>query len=350
MMRAKAKGEAHHGDLGQGRARAPVARTRKGAPMAVLTDTLSPRRGAPDLWMTLLRPSATALLIGGAFSAGVWLSRDARSGEASAEPPAGSALFAKLDERSAKLDGVRDTLQLGFHRELVGAPRDAHDARRISRSSPSPGAPSRTSGLAPVSSPPLASRAAPTRHQTPSAASAPSSVGDDAMAAVPAADSPADASAERALADQAAPPERVEEEEDTVRAEDTDEVLEPIANPRERSTRDAERVAAALARVLGAAEPPLPQAVRGTAHSPAAPAAGAFHVQVASTPQEEGAQALARDLRAQGFDAQVVPADLHGQGRTYRVRVGPFAEREAASEHLEALRRDTGREAFVVRE
>jgi DedD protein len=71
----------------------------------------------------------------------------------------------------------------------------------------------------------------------------------------------------------------------------------------------------------------------------------AWSVQLGSFANEDNAGAFARDLRAKGFAAYV--SKTAAQGSRYRVRVGPFADREAAL-RLESQLKSGGRAATLV--
>lgn len=80
--------------------------------------------------------------------------------------------------------------------------------------------------------------------------------------------------------------------------------------------------------------------------SDAAPA-GAFVVQVAAFTDRYGAQAQARKLKQAGFPAYV-EAVANGKGELQRVRVGPYASRDAA-DAARAKLKGAGYEAIVAR-
>ena len=68
---------------------------------------------------------------------------------------------------------------------------------------------------------------------------------------------------------------------------------------------------------------------------------GQFYVQVSSTANESWAQDLARNLRAAGMSASVLPPSTDED--RYRVVLGPFPTREAA----EATGRKLGRPFWI---
>ena len=68
-----------------------------------------------------------------------------------------------------------------------------------------------------------------------------------------------------------------------------------------------------------------------------APRRGAFTIQVASAQRRADAERVASKLSQRG--ARVVAADLPGKGRWYRVQIGDYPSREAASRQLASLSR-----------
>jgi len=87
--------------------------------------------------------------------------------------------------------------------------------------------------------------------------------------------------------------------------------------------------AAKVAAKVADAAPAHPAGAK--APSQAASGDTAFSIQVASSRDEGDTRRLAKKLVAAGYDARVVPADIPGRGRWYRVRVGHFPSRESAS-------------------
>jgi cell division septation protein DedD len=83
------------------------------------------------------------------------------------------------------------------------------------------------------------------------------------------------------------------------------------------------------------AETPAPPA---TTPTPAPAGAGGFTIQVRSSQSEADARAVADSLRAAGFDAYVLRADLGPRGTWYRVRVGRFDSRDEARQTIGKLR------------
>lgn len=76
---------------------------------------------------------------------------------------------------------------------------------------------------------------------------------------------------------------------------------------------------------------------------------GDFMLQVLSYDTAEAAQKFARDLRARGHGAFVASAEVPGRGRTWRVRIGPFATLREAEAYRRAFEDTEAMNSFVVR-
>lgn len=80
---------------------------------------------------------------------------------------------------------------------------------------------------------------------------------------------------------------------------------------------------------------------------PAAQGGARWAVQLGSFSAEDNADALAAQVRTRGFDAFVQRVDV-STGVMFRVRVGPTADREAATALAARVERATGERAVVV--
>lgn len=76
---------------------------------------------------------------------------------------------------------------------------------------------------------------------------------------------------------------------------------------------------------------------------------GEFMLQVLSYDNAEAAQKFARELRGRGHGAFVAVADVPGRGRTWRVRIGPFATMREAEAQRRAFEDAEAMNSFVVR-
>lgn len=83
-----------------------------------------------------------------------------------------------------------------------------------------------------------------------------------------------------------------------------------------------------------------PPATVATPDAPSKPSgeSGGFTIQIRSSPNESDARQFAESLKAAGFDAYVMRADLGAKGIWYRVRVGRFESREEAQREIGKLR------------
>jgi DedD protein len=129
----------------------------------------------------------------------------------------------------------------------------------------------------------------------------------------------------------------------------------PAAEEKGAETKSAAPSAAAPAATPPAATPSVVEPKKETPSEPkaslkqsdAAPATGAFVVQVAAFTDRYGAQAQARKLKHAGFPAYV-EAVANGKGELQRVRVGPYASRDAA-DAARAKLKAAGYDAIVAR-
>lgn len=81
------------------------------------------------------------------------------------------------------------------------------------------------------------------------------------------------------------------------------------------------------------------QAAKGAVEAPAPKNAKGPSVQVAAMREAEAAQRIVERLNSQGFAARSVRTTTADRGTWYRVRVGPFADRQAADEARDRLSR-----------
>lgn len=120
----------------------------------------------------------------------------------------------------------------------------------------------------------------------------------------------------------------------------------PASGPKSTAANDAPaQVAAAPAPTPEPAPQPAPVAAPKTDEkarvetpAPAAGGEGNFTAQVGSHSDQSEANEQVSRLRAAGFDARSVAAELPGRGTWYRVQVGRFADRGEAAKTVAALR------------
>lgn len=262
--------------------------------MAILNETMPPRRVMIQSAFGLLRATAYATSLGAAFGLGLWM-----SGGDAASPAASLSPLAAADASTTKLDSIREKLKMRFHDELTGRPRVTPEGPSLLQRAREQKPP------APPSNDKQSTEARATRAEE-------SSTGTF----------PADPSPPRDTQEEPVMQPRPDAEEAP------DEREEPIASPPERETAEDRTVAA-----------------RSLAASSLGVASRPFTVQVASTPSEEGAASVALGLRKEGHAARVVSATVEGKGAVYRVRVGTFTRREDAEQYRAKLR-----QGFVLEE
>ncbi|MBX5481078.1 MAG: SPOR domain-containing protein [Myxococcaceae bacterium] len=86
-----------------------------------------------------------------------------------------------------------------------------------------------------------------------------------------------------------------------------------------------------------------------TAKPPAeAKTGGAYTLQLSASQSREEADRFAARLRDRGYAPFVIKAEVPGRGTWYRVRMGSFPTRDAATRYLNDFKRETQIEAFVA--
>lgn len=78
------------------------------------------------------------------------------------------------------------------------------------------------------------------------------------------------------------------------------------------------------------------------------PPTGTWCVQLSAHPERAEAEKFAQVLREKGYAPYIVASEIAGKGTWHRVRLGRFADREAASKYLSDFKRETRLEAFVT--
>ncbi|TXD39681.1 SPOR domain-containing protein [Lujinxingia vulgaris] len=125
-------------------------------------------------------------------------------------------------------------------------------------------------------------------------------------------------------------------------------VAEKVAEPEPEAptpptpAEEPQRAAAAPAPVEQAAAEPADVAATEEVE------AARYTLQVASHPTMERARAEMDKLSAQGLAPHVIAADIPGQGKFYRVRIGKFATVEQARAHQSQLERTREVRTFVT--
>jgi len=222
-------------------------------------------------------------------------------------------LLTALDHRSDALERARATPPLTFQEELTRpTPAPPTLARTPAPATPAP----TTASSATVS--PAASAAAPATKPAPTARAA----------AVPA--------TTVAAADVKPAPERGAEPAEHEKKTDAEKKVEP-ASPRNAAA--AEPVATRSTPAAAHPAPKIPDATSPT---------GAFTLQLGASLNRDDAERQASRLREKGYAPYIVTAEVPGKGTWYRVRMGSFPTKDAATRYLQDFKRETQAEAFVA--
>ena len=228
----------------------------------------------------------------------------------------GSDLLAALDHRTDALEKARAAPPLTFQEELtrttpddkhLAAPAKAPPAKPVSPPAPA------TTAAAKAPSPAVASATAAAVKPPPApAASSPSKPAATAVAAAPKPVAGTSGNMDATSTDTA--------------AEEKSPVTETVAT---RATP-------------AAAKPATPKPPEATASN------GAFTLQLGASPNREDAERQASRLREKGYAPYIVTAEVPGKGTWYRVRMGSFPTKDAATRYLQDFKRETQAEAFVA--
>ncbi|EAU61896.1 adventurous gliding motility protein I [Stigmatella aurantiaca DW4/3-1] len=75
---------------------------------------------------------------------------------------------------------------------------------------------------------------------------------------------------------------------------------------------------------------------------------GAFTLQISAFQSREEADRFAARLRDRGYAPYILSAEVPNKGTWYRVRMGSFPSRDAATRYLADFKRETQLNAFVA--
>ncbi len=117
--------------------------------------------------------------------------------------------------------------------------------------------------------------------------------------------------------------------------------VEAAAVPTRTTTTEGGGLKEAIARATQQPSPPASppaQAVKG----------GAFTLQLSAFQDRQEADRFAARLRDRGYAPYILTAEVPGKGTWYRVRMGSFASRDAATRYLSDFKRETSLDAFVA--
>jgi len=219
-------------------------------------------------------------------------------------------LLTALDHKSDALERARAAPPLTFQEELTKPATTPPAAIRAPAVS------------APVTTATSASTAAPRPSPAPATVSAPT----------PAASAPAATAAKPgATARGAAVP--------VTTAATTEAKAEPEKKAEPARTPPAESVATRSTPAAAHPAPKVPDATSAT---------GAFTLQLGASPNRDDAERQASRLREKGYAPYIVTAEVPGKGTWYRVRMGSFPTKDAATRYLQDFKRETQAEAFVA--
>ena len=79
-----------------------------------------------------------------------------------------------------------------------------------------------------------------------------------------------------------------------------------------------------------------------------AKAGGAWTLQLSASQSKDEADKFAARVREKGYAPFIVRAEVPGRGTWYRVRMGSFPTKEAASRYLQDFKRETSIDAFIA--
>jgi cell division septation protein DedD len=117
----------------------------------------------------------------------------------------------------------------------------------------------------------------------------------------------------------------------------------PKAEPEKKAeTARTAHVESVATRSAPAAAQPVPKVPEATSST------GAFTLQLGASPNRDDAERQASRLREKGYAPYIVTAEVPGKGTWYRVRMGSFPTKDAATRYLQDFKRETQAEAFVA--
>jgi cell division septation protein DedD len=122
------------------------------------------------------------------------------------------------------------------------------------------------------------------------------------------------------------------------------EPVKPVDEPKLPETPKAEPVATRTVDGGG-----LKEAFGKVQRAPVDTAAdGSWTVQLSAYQDKSEAERFAAGLRDKGYAPYIVEANIPGKGTWYRVRMGRFASKDAASRYMDDFRRETAMNAIVT--
>ncbi|SEN04817.1 Cell division protein DedD (protein involved in septation) [Stigmatella aurantiaca] len=254
---------------------------------------------------------AGIIVMGAVFVLGVVVGKNLAGNAQTAGAP---DLLSALDANAQALQEVQKEPPLTFQDELTRKAAEPVAPPPVPKPAPKP-APAKPVAVAPTPAP--AEQPAPAAETGEEVAA---NAADDELAALAAKPSPAAPAAPVAKAPAPAPvPAGKVEQEPT-------------------PTRTATPPVGSLKEAIARATQPPAEAVKG----------GAFTLQISAFQSREDADRFAARLRDRGYAPYILAAEVPNKGTWYRVRMGSFPSKEAASRYLADFKRETQLNAFVA--
>ncbi|MGZ6133225.1 MAG: SPOR domain-containing protein [Myxococcaceae bacterium] len=278
----------------------------------------------------------------------------------------GPDLLTALDHKSDALERARAAPPLTFQDELTRPTPPAPVVVRPPATSPAsapataaatparaPGMPApAASAIAPAATPvaTVARPLAATGPATPAATAPPASAASSSasskpaatMARGPSATTPATPTATPAPASATSSPAPGKPAAPGRAAPVTTVATATAVEPKSEAARPAHTESVATRTAPAAAAHSAPKVPEATS------ATGAFTLQLGASPSRDDAERQASRLREKGYAPYIVSAEVPGKGTWYRVRMGSFPTKDAATRYLQDFKRETQAEAFVA--
>lgn len=286
---------------------------------------------------------AGIVVLGAVFVLGVVVGKKLAESDKAAGAP---DLLSALDQKAAALDKVHSEPSTTFQDELTKkappAPREPAPAAK-----PSAAEPSKAAAAAKAAA---EAKPAETKSTEPRVAEA-----------KPAETKPAPVEAKPAREDDAEKPAAVAEapKPAPAKSDKAGKPAEPAPAVKKESLADKIKAAAAEPKPVADGKVPEAAVATRTAEKKEAPAAaapkvqpavgkGAYTLQLSATQTREEADRFASGLKQKGYAPYIVAAQVPNKGTWYRVRLGSFPSRDAASRYLQDFKRETQMDAFIA--
>lgn len=253
------------------------------------------------------------VVVGGVFMLGVMVGKRLSSNEKTAQAP---DLLTALDQRTAALDAVQKDASLTFQEELTRknpSPTVIAEPVRVVDNKPEP---------KPVEKPAV-EKPAPVEKPVEVAVAKPEPKPEP---------KPVDPPAEK--------PAPVEKPVEVAKL--SDDAGPPVVAPAPVLTRTTDAGASsALSKAMAAAQKPAEKPAETNPD-------GQWTLQLSAYQDRAEANRYVANLRDKGYAPYVVEANVPGKGVWYRVRMGRFGSRDAASRYLSDFKRETSIDAIVT--